>query len=90
MTNEARRAGQVIAQTFGVLLHLAIGTFYLAAGLVAPLWGVAVLWVVWVAFAVLMWRWRRHPGRVLAIPFAAAGIWWVVITLGDRFLGWTA
>lgn len=90
MTDEPRRAAAAIGLAFGVLLHLGIGLFYLAAGLVAPPWAVGVLWAVWLALAYLMWRWRSMPFRVLAIPFAAAGIWWGLITLGDRLLGWTA
>jgi len=90
MTDESRRAGELIAIVFGVLLHLAIGFFYLASGLLAPLWAVAILWAIWLALAYLMWRWRTKPFHVLAIPFAAAAIWWGVITLGDVLLGWTA
>jgi hypothetical protein len=90
MTDESRRAGEVIAIVFGVLLHLVVGFFYLVSGLVAPLWALAVLWVIWLALAYLMWRWRTKPFVVLAIPFVAAAIWWGVITLGDVLLGWTA
>jgi hypothetical protein len=90
MTDESRRAGQIIAIVFGAVLHVAIGFFYAASGLLAPLWGVAVLWLIWLGLAVLMWRWRSRPFVVLAIPFVAAGIWWAVISLGDVLLGWTA
>lgn len=90
MTDESRRAGQIIAIVFGVLLHLVVGFFYLVSGLVAPLWALAVLWLIWIGLAVLMWRWRSSPFRVLATPFVAAAIWWAVITFGDVVLGWTA
>lgn len=68
-----------------------IGFFYLASGLVAPLWAVVVLMVIWIGLVVVGIVWfRPHPLRVLVLPVAAAAIWWTVITLGDRLLGWTA
>ena len=68
-----------------------VGFFYLASGLVAPLWAVIALMAIWIGLVVIGIIWfRRHPLRVLALPVAAAAIWWTVITLGERLLGWTA
>ena len=69
---------------------LVIGFYYLASGLLAPLWAVAILLVIWLALFVLGCVWfRRHPLRVLAIPLAAVVIWYGTISAGGAFLGWT-
>lgn len=74
----------------GFALHLVIGFFYLGAGLLAPPPAVAGLMAVWVALLVLAVVRRRHPWYVLATPFVAAAIWFVTLTIGDAFFGWTA
>ena len=75
----------------GAALQLAVGFLVLLSPLMAPPWGVAVLWVVWIATAVWAVRtWRR---RVFG-PLVAAGtmaVFWVgFINFGDLVLGWTA
>ena len=68
-----------------------IGVFYLSSGLMAPLWAVVGLILIWIALVVIGIRWfRRHPLRVLALPVIAVLIWFAVLTLGERLLGWTA
>jgi len=68
-----------------------IGLFYVSAGLVAPLWAVIGLVIVWLSLVVLGVVWfRRHPLRVLVLPVVAVAVWFGVITLGERLLGWTA
>lgn len=68
-----------------------IGVFYFSAGLVAPLWAVIGLIAVWVTLVVIGVRWfRSHPFRLLALPVIAVLIWFAVLTLGERLLGWTA
>ena len=70
---------------------LVIGIFYVSAGLVAPLWAVIGLVIIWVSLVVVGLRWfRRHPLRVLVLPVVAVVVWFGVITLGERLLGWTA
>lgn len=74
-----------------VLLHLGIGVFYLAAGLVAPLWAVLLLQLCWLGL--LVWMvvlWRRRPPLALLMPLAAAGLIFSAITAGEQLLGWTA
>lgn len=85
-----RQAGSAVAFAFAVLLHGLVGIFYISSGLVAPGWAVLVLVAVWLGLAVLVWRWRRRGPVVLAVPFAAAALWWLAVTLGDQLLGWTA
>jgi hypothetical protein len=68
-----------------------IGFFYLSSGLVAPLWAVVGLIIVWSVLVVIgIWWFRRHPFRVLLLPVVAVLIWFAVLTLGERLLGWTA
>jgi hypothetical protein len=68
-----------------------IGVFYLSSGLVAPLWAVVGLIIIWIALVVIGISWfRRHPLRVLVLPVVAVLIWFAVLTLGERLLGWTA
>ena len=68
-----------------------IGVFYAAAGLVAPLWAVVALMILWGMLVVLGIRWfRRMPLRVLPLPIVAVLVWLCVITLGEQLLGWTA
>lgn len=75
----------------GILLHLAVGIFYLAAGLVAPLPAVIVFWVIWIALLVLgLWLLRRSPLWALLVPVAALVIFFAGITLGQIVFGWTA
>ena len=57
----------------------------------APLWGLAVLWVIWVVLAVVLIRWwRGNPWKVLAIPFVAAAAWAIVLYVGETLFDWTA
>ncbi len=75
----------------GAVLFVATGFFYLAAGLLAPLWAVAVLWVVWIALGILLVRrWRGSLQGIMLIPAAAILFWLAVMWLGDKFLDWTA
>jgi hypothetical protein len=68
-----------------------IGFFYLSSGLVAPLWAVIALVAVWIGLVVVGIVWfRHHPLRLPALPVIAALLWFVVLTLGERLLGWTA
>jgi hypothetical protein len=75
----------------GIAAHLVVGYFYLAAGLVVPLYGIIIFWVLWAALLGLaIWWLRRHPVWILAIPIVAAGILFGGIALGEAVLGWSA
>lgn len=69
------------------------GAFFLyaASGLLAPWWGVALLMVVWLALFVqaCLW-WTPHPRRVPLLPLVAVVLWFLVLTAGGAWLGWTA
>jgi hypothetical protein len=91
LTTVGRDASAVISVVTGGLLHLFLGFFVLASGLLAPWWGVLLLVAVWGALWVPIWRWRRdHPFRTMLVPFAMAAILWATLTAGDTWFGWTA
>ena len=73
-------------------LHVAVGFFpYGASGLVAPPWGLVVLFALWALLLVVLVRWR--PAKrwlLLVVPVAALAVWFVVVSAGEAFLGWTA
>ncbi len=70
---------------------LALGVPYLASGLLAPGWAVAVFCGLWVVMVVLGVVWiRRHPWRVVVLPIVALAVLYGGLTAGEAFLGWTA
>ena len=75
----------------GIAGHVFVGYFYLAAGLVTPLYGLIIFWILWAALLGLaIWMLRRHPVWILAIPIVAAGILFGGMALGGALLGWSA
>ena len=91
MTTDRSRVPGYIAAGLAMAAMAVIGVFYVSAGLVAPLWAVIGLVIIWVVLVVLGILWfRRHPLRVLVLPVVAVVVWFGVITLGERLLGWTA
>lgn len=73
--------------TAGMLVALWL---YSASGLLAPLWAVVLLLVVWLALAVLAVRVHRRRGAwSLLVPVAAVALWVAVLGLGEAVLGWT-
>lgn len=90
-----RDAGHIlsyVAGWIGIAGMLALAPFFLASGLMAPLWAVVVLMLVWAglsALAIALLA-RRRPLWAFPIPVVALGLWWLVMTLGESFLGWTA
>lgn len=82
--------GYVVAG-LGVALLVAALPFYLASGLMAPLWAIGVLLLIWVVLFALACRWfRRHPYRVIILPVVAAAVWFGGMTAGELLLDWTA
>ncbi len=73
-----------------LLAHVGIGlTFYVAAGLLAPLPGIVVLWLLWLALlGALIVLWRRRSWWVLVIPPLAFGVWFGVLSLGEAVFDW--
>ena len=84
-----------VAAAVGVVLHLAFGVFpFAATGLLAPLWGIVLVYVWWIALAVVLVRLlrgqARRPMLAPAVPVVALGGWFLLLTFGDLVLGWTA
>ena len=85
----------VLARVLGVLgflFHLAVGVmFYLPAGLIAPLYGIAFLGLCWILMlGIAIKLWPRSPQLIVLVPLAAFLWWSLVIWAGESFLGWTA
>jgi hypothetical protein len=81
----------LIAGWIGLLAHLPVGIWYLSSGLVAPVWAVALLLVIWLALlALAIYLLRTRPAWALVVPVLAVAIWLAVLTAGGEWLGWTA
>jgi len=84
-------AGTWVVAGLSAVAHLVVGVLYLSSGLVAPLWAIAVLLVWWVLLAVQLSRLAlRGSWWTPAVPVVAYATWWLALTLGERFLDWTA
>lgn len=82
---------QKFGRALGLLLMLVVGWFYVVSGLVAPLWAVIGLLIVWGVVLVMGLReWKTRPLWILAAPFALVVFWAIVIWAGGQFLGWSA
>jgi hypothetical protein len=90
-TSTSWPTGRVLG-LIGLILYVGTGVFpYLASGLVAPLWGIAVLYAGWLVGLWLTIRlFRRASAWALAMPVVAVAFWWVVVTMGESVFGWTA
>lgn len=73
-----------------VLLHAALGITVSVSGLIMPTGAVMVLGLVWiVGVAAMIWC-RRRPVPMLAVPIATWAVWFIVVGVGETWLGWTA
>ena len=82
-----RTVGAVVA----VLGLLVLAPFFLASGLMAPLWAVVGLTTAWLALLVVAGvQLRRRPWWLVLLPVAAALLWFAVMSAGGAWLGWTA
>ena len=81
----------MFAWSIGLVGHLVMLVWFAASGLVAPLWAVGGLLLVWAVLLVVGLRLRRRrPALMLLMPVVDVAIWVAVINAGERFLGWTA
>lgn len=88
---DRRRIPQRAASTLGIIGLFVVLPFYAAAGLSAPLWAVVLLMLFWlVLLATAIRRFTEWPWVILAMPIAAAAVWWLTMTLGESVLGWQA
>ena len=87
-----RRWGAIGTVAVAAALQLVVLVpFTVASGLVAPLWAVLLLYAAWIVGALVLLRLaQRRPFATPVVPVANAGVLWLVITLGEQWLGWTA
>ncbi|WP_144123911.1 hypothetical protein [Catellatospora sichuanensis] len=79
-----------IVGALGILAQIVLLPFYLSSGLVAPLWGLILLMVIWTGLLVVAIRlWRTRPFLVPLVPVAALAVWFAVLSAGEAWLGWT-
>jgi hypothetical protein len=75
----------------GLVAHLATLVWYAASGLLAPLWAVVLLLVIWAGLLVVAIQLLRssRPALTILVPLAATAIWFGVLSAGEAWLGWT-
>ncbi len=78
------------ARWIGTIGFVASAFLYVGAPLVAPTWGVVLLWILWLALALTIPRVWDQPRLVLAAPIASVAVWVAVVLIGERLFGWTA
>jgi hypothetical protein len=84
-----RARGPLVVAGLAAVLHLVVGWFYLAGGLVIPGYVLIPLWVVWLLLAWwLVTLARRNSWWTPLAPVAAAVLFVVVLTVGEQVLGW--
>ena len=89
-TDTVRTRGPIVVAVLAAVAHLAVGTFYAASGVLAPMYSIVVLWAWWLTLAwVLLTLARRGSWWTPAVPVVALATWWLVLTLGEQLLGWT-
>ncbi|MDQ4148648.1 MAG: hypothetical protein M3164_01445 [Actinomycetota bacterium] len=89
MERSSKSVAPAIALIVALLLHLVAGYFFLSSGLLAPLWAVALLLVVWVILLIVGIRNRDRPATVLLIPLLDVAVWFIVVQGGVLIFGWT-
>ncbi len=69
---------------------VALAPFFVASGLMAPGWAVALFIAIWLALFILGCVWiRQRPLWVVPVPFVAAAVWFGGMSAGGEWLGWT-
>lgn len=76
----------------GIGLYLAVGFFYLASGLVVPVFPWLILLnLIWVVGLIVTWRASAERWWVALVSGPLAALFWLLyVTAGDTLLGWTA
>ncbi len=84
-------ARHLIGSFIGMIGMACVLFVILASGLVAPLWAVALMSLVWLALLVLGTRWfMTRPWRVALLPLLALVVWVAAVAAGGAFLDWSA
>ena len=71
------------------VLHLVVGFYYLAGGLVIPGYVLVPLWIIWLLLAWWLVTLARRRSWWTPLPaIVAAVLFLVVLTVGEQVLGW--
>jgi hypothetical protein len=91
MPRDPRTVAKYVFGGFGLAAMLALAPFFLASGLMAPIWAVGIFIAVWlVLFGLgIFWMIRRKPLWVVPLPIIAAAFWFGGMSAGGAWLGWT-
>lgn len=80
-----------VATVISLVAMVPIGLLYLLTGLVAP---APDLFAAYVLFALLLgvavWLARQRSWWVIAVPIVSAGLWPLMVWMGETFLDWSA
>ena len=84
-------ARHLIGSFIGMIGMACVLFVVLASGLVAPLWAVVLMTVVWLVAFVVATRWfMHHPWRVAVLPVGVLAVWLAAVAAGAAFLDWNA
>lgn len=88
----AAQPGRASPWPFAGMAGMAATFFlYAASGLLAPVWAVVVLLLVWLALFVTACRWwTPRPKLVPVLPVVSLVVWFAAIMAGGVWLDWTA
>jgi hypothetical protein len=90
-TDTARPIGPLVLAGVAGLLHLFVGSFYLAGGLVIPGAVLIPLWMLWLGLtAWLVWLAVRRSWWTPVVPAVAAAVFFLVLVVGEQAFGWQA
>jgi hypothetical protein len=91
MAQDTRTVVKYVVAALALVAMLVLAPFFVASGLAAPGWAVALFIAIWVVLFVLGCVWiRRKPLWVIPLPFVAAAILLAGMSAGGAWLGWTA
>ena len=88
---QRRPVGPLVVAGLAGVAHLAVGFYYLLAGLAIPGQALIPLWIFWLVLAAWLVRLAiRRSWWTAAMPLMAAAVLVVTAMIGDAFFGWTA
>ena len=86
-----RGGSQRLPEWIALGLLVLTGIPYGSSGLLVPVYGLAILFVVWVVLLVVVLRWKPEPRWwLLVVPLGAVAAWFAILTAGEAWLDWTA
>lgn len=87
-----RRTLRTAAVGIAIVLHaVLLVPFTVASGLLAPLYAIIALYLLWLLAAGTLWVVaRRRPLAAPLVPLVYGALLFGLITFGEATLGWTA